>query len=442
MGVRRSRRRGARTRRAARPELDQPERPIGKDLAHQRRRDVVDGNVVARASLGRAVMGVSVEHGADGEARDRILETAAAEERIDVERLALDGAPGSARSGAARRVRSLRRRASADSSFSASSTASWTNFLMMSSPHGPSARRPNPPAKPLMPAKPIPSISVVSPSSVTMPASVEDLDDLPLLAGFEVVIAEDGDDRDLERRDELLDEGARLFGEAVVGQVAAQGQDVGRVVDLRKERLQGAGRRGAAVVQIAERGDTDDVLRRHARADESKRTAAAGRSRTSRLDVSRSCSSRALIACSSIALWAGRVARARSVTARLRASSRRDAAREPGLFLGASASRSAELAARRLLLLELDHLRFEPTCHPSPASTSAPSSYNIETHAIFFTDECPGLGAGRLPAAGGVQPQSAARPAGRPAPQPAPAPAAAATRTIQDARRSSCSATA
>ena len=92
--------------------------------------------------------------------------------------------------------RSLRSRASADSSFSASSTASWTNFLMMSSPHGPSARRPNPPAKPLMPAKPMPWISVVSPSSVTTPASVEDRADLVLLAGLEVVVAEHGDDRE------------------------------------------------------------------------------------------------------------------------------------------------------------------------------------------------------------------------------------------------------
>ena len=44
---------------------------------------------------------------------------------------------------------SVRRRASADSSFSASSTASWTNRLTASSPHGPSTPRPNPPAKPL-----------------------------------------------------------------------------------------------------------------------------------------------------------------------------------------------------------------------------------------------------------------------------------------------------
>ena len=42
------------------------------------------------------------------------------------------------------------------SSFSASSTASRTKSLMVSSPQGPSARRPNPPANPFTPAKPTP----------------------------------------------------------------------------------------------------------------------------------------------------------------------------------------------------------------------------------------------------------------------------------------------
>src|SRR6187402_1007107 len=73
-----------------RSELDQAEWPIGEDLAHQRGRDVVDGNAVARAALGRAVMGVSVDYGADGVAGNRIFEPAAPEERIDLERLPLD----------------------------------------------------------------------------------------------------------------------------------------------------------------------------------------------------------------------------------------------------------------------------------------------------------------------------------------------------------------
>src|SRR5438552_3396709 len=54
-------------------------------------------------------------------------------------------------------VRSL---AKADSSFSASFTASFTKLLTTSSPHGPSAPRPNPPQNPFAPAKPTPFTSL------------------------------------------------------------------------------------------------------------------------------------------------------------------------------------------------------------------------------------------------------------------------------------------
>src|SRR5215203_812183 len=64
-----------------------------------------------------------------------------------------------------------RSRARADSSFRASSTASRTKFLMMSSPQGPRARLPKPPQKPFTPANPTPVTSVASPSSTRMPPS-------------------------------------------------------------------------------------------------------------------------------------------------------------------------------------------------------------------------------------------------------------------------------
>src|SRR6476620_2813586 len=72
-------------------ELDETERTIGKVFAHQRGRHVVDGHVGARAAFRRAMVRVAVEHGADGKARDRLLEAAAAEERVDVAGLAFDG---------------------------------------------------------------------------------------------------------------------------------------------------------------------------------------------------------------------------------------------------------------------------------------------------------------------------------------------------------------
>ena len=66
-------------------------------------------------------MRVAVEDGGDGKAPDRLFESAAAEERIDLAAARLRPCPGSARSAGPRSSRSLRRRASADSSFSASS---------------------------------------------------------------------------------------------------------------------------------------------------------------------------------------------------------------------------------------------------------------------------------------------------------------------------------
>src|SRR5437763_297275 len=56
------------------------------------------------------------------------------------------------------------RRARADSSLSASSTASRTKFLMVCSPQGLRMRSPKPPAKPLTPAKPTPLTSQAPPS--------------------------------------------------------------------------------------------------------------------------------------------------------------------------------------------------------------------------------------------------------------------------------------
>ena len=128
--------------------LEQPKRTIGIVFAHQRHRHVEDRNVRTRASFRLTVVGVAVEDRGYRETRDGILEPAAAEEGKDVARLALDRRldrrvveerDRCARCAAARApipASALRRR------------ASRTNRLMISSPHGPSARRPKPPAKP------------------------------------------------------------------------------------------------------------------------------------------------------------------------------------------------------------------------------------------------------------------------------------------------------
>ena len=199
----------------------------GNDLAQERGRDVVDGDAAVGAAFGRAVVGVAVDDGRHRIAVQRLLQAAAAQEREDLDRLALDGR-------ADRRVvehgdpLSVRSRARADSSFSASSTASWTNCLTAGSPQAPSVPRPKPPAKPLAPAKPMPCSSHDSPSSTTTPASIEDLPDLVLLARLVVVVAQHGDVGILSCGRQLLDEHLRLLGQAVVGQVAAEDQHVGR----------------------------------------------------------------------------------------------------------------------------------------------------------------------------------------------------------------------
>ena len=71
--------------------------------------------------------------------------------------------------------------------------------------------------------------------------------DLLLLAGFEVVVAEHGDDGQPARRVELADEQLRLLGKAEVGQIAAEHQHVGAFARGFEEWPEGPFRRPRAV---------------------------------------------------------------------------------------------------------------------------------------------------------------------------------------------------
>ena len=65
----------------------------------------------------------------------------------------------------------------------------------------------------------------------------QNLADLVLPARFVVVIAEHGDDGHLDGRRQLARENPRFVGQPVVGEVAAEHQDVGGAGDLGKQRL-------------------------------------------------------------------------------------------------------------------------------------------------------------------------------------------------------------
>ena len=89
----------------------------------------------------------------------------------------------------------------------------------------------------------------------------EKLVQLVLLARVPVVIAEHGDDRYFHGAGQFLEQDLSFFGRAVVGEVAAQEQDVGAVGDLREEGLEGA-LRSFGAVQIGDGRDAHAFFRR------------------------------------------------------------------------------------------------------------------------------------------------------------------------------------
>ena len=136
-----------------------------------------------------------------------------------------------------RGVRSL---ASAVSSFIASCSASCTNSLIAGSPQEPSEPRPKPPAKPLAPAMPTPSdlaglaiehvhadvlerVATRSPACRTRSRGCR------------------APPRSAPARRQFVGQHLGFLGGAVVGEVAAQQQRVGRLGGLGEEGAQGAG---------------------------------------------------------------------------------------------------------------------------------------------------------------------------------------------------------
>ena len=73
------------------------------------------------------------------------------------------------------------------------------------------------------------------------------------------MIAEHADGWNSENR-QFTDERARFLREPEVGQVAADHQNIGALIDLAQKRLQASWRRVAAVMKIADCRDANDAL--------------------------------------------------------------------------------------------------------------------------------------------------------------------------------------
>ena len=90
----------------------------------------------------------------------------------------------------------------------------------------------------------------------------EDLHDLVLVAGLEVVIAEDADGRDAQRRGDLLRQDLRLLHRAVVGEIAAHQEHVGLSGGRLEQRVHASQSR-LLDVDVGDRGDPQRLLFHH-----------------------------------------------------------------------------------------------------------------------------------------------------------------------------------
>ena len=88
----------------------------------------------------------------------------------------------------------------------------------------------------------------------------EDFPHVVLLIRFVVVIAEHGHHWNLQDTRELAHQCSSFVDKTVVGEVAAQREDVGRLADLGQERLKRPRRHGPAIVKISQCSDTDDIF--------------------------------------------------------------------------------------------------------------------------------------------------------------------------------------
>lgn len=85
----------------------------------------------------------------------------------------------------------------------------------------------------------------------------QNLADLDLLAGFEIMVAKNAHYRDLHPRSDLARERPRLVCESVIGQIPAEDKDVGALGDLCEQRLQGTLYRVPPVMKVTDCSDSD-----------------------------------------------------------------------------------------------------------------------------------------------------------------------------------------
>jgi hypothetical protein len=215
-------------------------------------------------------MCVSVEHSGDGITRQRLFETAAPEERKDLRRLAFDRGlnGGVVQDGDQVIVPKPGERGLQLQRFSNRFVHEFLDDVFAPRAQGTPAEATG---ETLDPGKPDPQNLGRAAVERYDAGIFHDAADFILLAGLVVMVAEHADDRNLHARRQFLCECARFLGETVVGQIAADDQDVSRLGDAGEERLQRPRRRRFSVMQVADRRDAHGVARDSHAGEGSKR---------------------------------------------------------------------------------------------------------------------------------------------------------------------------
>ena len=250
---------GPSRRRGGRHVEDAKRRDVRVEPREQRHRHIVDGDVGVGPALGLTAVRVAVHDEGHRIPIERFLQTARSDERIDLERLALDRRLN-------RRVvqqrNPLRRAKARQRGFELQRLVDGLVHELLDDRLSPRSERTRPePATETLDAGDADALQLAGVTVENGQAGIgQNPAHLILLARLEIVIAEHGDGGNPERR-QLAGQHRRLFRQAVVGEVAGDQQDVGRLRNSGEERKK-CSSRALRAVQIADGSHTDTAHER------------------------------------------------------------------------------------------------------------------------------------------------------------------------------------